>query len=244
MTCASWIARMLHRVDAWDVWYHDLGYIDGSKHKTYACNFCNKGIAYRAFRLHGHLGYKGGVNDIAYCTRMPLQVLWLFATNQGRIIPSYPENIPSINPQEQDSQEEEFQTNNSQTTNTSEAMGRELALRSPRSASIGLGAVYQTPQDLRQLSRTEGFNASRKLHLDRAWASTFYEANIPFNVIRYPTFIYPVKETAKHQMPAYTPLSYYVVRTNLLKAKKGRGRKENNYSIGRLSSQIWCYTLC
>jgi hypothetical protein len=62
-------------------------------------------------------------------------------------------------------------------------MGREPALRSPRSASMGLGAVHQTPQDLRQLSMTEGFNASTKLYLDRAWASTFYEANIPFNVI-------------------------------------------------------------
>jgi hypothetical protein len=48
---------------------------------------------------------------------------------------------------------------------------------------MGLGAVHQTPQDLRQLSMTEGFNASTKLYLDRAWASTFYEANIPFNVI-------------------------------------------------------------
>jgi hypothetical protein len=99
-------------------------------------------------------------------------------------------------------------------------MGREPALRSPRSASMGLGAVYRTPQDLRQLSMTEGFNASIKLHLDRAWASAFYEANIPFNVIRHPTFVYAVKETAKHRMPAYTPPSYNAVCTSLLKAKK------------------------
>jgi hypothetical protein len=99
-------------------------------------------------------------------------------------------------------------------------MGREPALRSPRSASMGLGAVHQTPQDLRQLSLTEGFNASTKLHLDRAWASAFYEANIPFNVIRHPAFIYVVKETTKHRMPAYTPPSYNVVHTSLLKAKK------------------------
>jgi hypothetical protein len=193
VTCASRIAGMPRRVDAWDVWYRDLGYIDGARHKTYACNFCNKGIAYRASRLYRHLGYEGGVNDVAYCTRVPLQIRWFFAANEGRIIPSYLEDIPFVPPQEQDSQEEEFETNNSQSTNTSEAMDREPALRSPRSASMGLGAVHRTPQDLRQLSMIEGFNASTKLHLDRAWASAFYEANIPFNVIRHPAFIYIVK---------------------------------------------------
>jgi hypothetical protein len=110
------------RVDTWDVWYRDLGYIDGARHKTYACNICNKGIAYRASRLHRHMGYEGGVTDVAYCTRVPLQVWRLFAANEGRIIPSYPKDIPSIPPQ--DSQEEEFETNNSQSTNTFEAMGR------------------------------------------------------------------------------------------------------------------------
>jgi hypothetical protein len=177
------IAGMPHRVDAWDVWYRDLRYIDGARHKTYACNFCNKGIAYRASRLHRHLDYEGGVNDVAYCTRVPLQVWRLFAANEARVIPSYPEDIPSVLPQEQDSQEQEFEPNNSQSTNTSEAMGREPALRSPRSASMGLRAVHQTPQDLRQLSLIEGFNASTKLHFYKAWASAFYEANIPFNVI-------------------------------------------------------------
>jgi hypothetical protein len=44
------------RVDAWDVWYRDLGYIDGARHKTYAFNFCNKGIAYRASRSLGCTG--------------------------------------------------------------------------------------------------------------------------------------------------------------------------------------------
>jgi hypothetical protein len=46
----------------------------------------------------------------------------------------------------------------------------------------------------------------------------FYETNISFNVIQHPTFIYIVKETAKHRMPAYTPPSYNAVCTSLLKA--------------------------
>jgi hypothetical protein len=137
----------------------------------------------------------------------------------------------------------EFETNNSQSTNTSEAMGREPALRSLRSTSMGLGAVHQTPQDLRQLSMTEGFNASTKLYLDRAWASTFYEANIPFNVIRHPAFIYVMKETAKHRMPAYTPPSYNVVRTSLLKAKKEEVERKTTIQLGD-SLHKYGVTLC
>jgi hypothetical protein len=231
------------RVDAWDVWYRDLGYIDGGRHKTYACNFCNKGIAYQASRLHRYLGYECGVNDVTYCTKVPLQVWRLFAANEGRIIPSYLENIPSVPPQEQDSQEKEFETNNSQSTNTFEAMGREPALRSPRSASMGLRAVHRTPQDLRQLSLTEGFNASTKLHLDRAWASAFYETNIPCNVIRHPSFIYAVKETTKHRMPVYRPPSYNTVRTNLLKTKNEEVERKTTTQLGD-SLYKYGVTLC
>jgi hypothetical protein len=122
-------------------------------------------------------------------------------------------------------------------------MGREPTLRSPRSASMGLGAVHRTPQDLRQLSLTEGFNASTKLHLDKAWASVFYEANIPFYVIRHPAFIYAVKETAKHQMTTYRPLSYNTVRTSLLKAKKEEVERKTITQLGD-SLHKYGITLC
>jgi hypothetical protein len=46
VACAYKIAAMPCRVDAWNVWYHDLGYIDGRKHMIYACKFYNKRIAY------------------------------------------------------------------------------------------------------------------------------------------------------------------------------------------------------
>jgi hypothetical protein len=41
------------RVDAWDVWYCDLGYIDGGRHRIYACKFCNKGIAFEPLGCTG-----------------------------------------------------------------------------------------------------------------------------------------------------------------------------------------------
>jgi hypothetical protein len=89
----------------------------------------------------------------------------------------------------------------------------------------------------------EGFNASTKLHLDRAWASAFYEANIPFNVIRHPAFIYAVKDTSKHQMPAYTPPSYNIVRTSLLKAKKEEVERKTTTQLGD-SLHKYGVTLC
>jgi hypothetical protein len=90
---------------------------------------------------------------------------------------------------------------------------------------------------------TEGFNASTKLHLDRTWASAFYEANIPFNVIRHPAFIYAMKEIAKHRMPVYTPPSYNVVRTSLLKAKKKKVERETTTQLGD-SLHKYGFTLC
>jgi hypothetical protein len=111
---------------------------------------------------------------------------------------------------------------------------------------MGLGVVHRTPQDLRQLSMTEGFNASTKLHLDKAWASAFYEANIPFNIIRHPAFIYAVKETTKYRMPAYTPPSYNAVRTSLLKAKKEEVERKTTTQLGDSLHKIHKYgvTLC
>ena len=48
----------------------------------------------------------------------------------------------------------------------------------------------------------------------------FYEANLPFNIVRHSTFVYAVHETARHQMPTYTPPSYNAIRTKLLTARK------------------------
>jgi hypothetical protein len=107
---------------------------------------------------------------------------------------------------------------------------------------MGLGVVHRTPQDLRQLSMTEGFNASTKIHLDKAWASAFYEANIPFNIIRHPAFIY-AKETTKHWMLAYTPPSYNAVRTSLLKAKKEEVERKTTTQLGD-SLHKYGVTLC
>ena len=76
-------------------------------------------------------------------------------------------------------------------------------LQSSQSIIPSIQEVDETPmQELRQCFLPEGFNASTKEILDKVWASAFYEANIPFNVMRHPMFIHAVRETARLQMPA------------------------------------------
>ena len=77
-------------------------------------------------------------------------------------------------------------------------------LQSSQSTVPSLREVDDAPmRELRQRSLPEGFNASMKEILDRVWALAFYEANIPFNVVRHPTFIHAVHETTRLRMPAY-----------------------------------------
>ena len=88
------------------------------------------------------------------------------------------------------------------------------------------------PQELRQLNISEGFNASTKQHLDNVWATAFYEANIPFNVVRHPAFVNAVRETVRHWMPAYKPPSYNAIRTTLLAVKKKNLDKQVKEKLG------------
>ncbi|KAG0595794.1 hypothetical protein M758_UG198100 [Ceratodon purpureus] len=76
------------------------------------------------------------------------------------------------------------------------------------------------PREMRQVNLVQGFNATTKLRLDKVWATAFYEANIPFNVIKHPAFINAVRETVRARFPAYLPPSMNAIRTKLLSARK------------------------
>ena len=99
-------------------------------------------------------------------------------------------------------------------------------------------------RELRQRSLPEGFNASTKEILDKVWASVFYEANIPFNVVRHLTFIHAVRKTARLQMLADRPASYNAVCTRLLTAKRvdveKKVEEKLGNSIGKYGVTICC----
>ena len=118
-------------------------------------------------------------------------------------------------------------------------------LQSSQSIVLSLREVDDAPtRELRQHSLPEGFNASMKEILDKVWASAFYEANIPFNVVRHPTFFHAVHETARLRMSAYRPPSYNAVRTRLLTAKRVDVEKKVDEklgnSIGKYGITIYC----
>jgi hypothetical protein len=43
----------------------------------------------------------------------------------------------------------------------------------------------------------EAYQIEKRNELDEKWAAFFYEANVPFNVVRHPTFIAAVEATLK-----------------------------------------------
>ena len=75
------------------------------------------------------------------------------------------------------------------------------------------------------------------------WATAFYEANIPFNIVRHPAFVNVVRETVRHWMPAYKPPSYNAIRTTLLAAKKKNLDKQVKEKLGN-SIDKYGVTLC
>ena len=54
-----------------------------------------------------------------------------------------------------------------------------------------------TARPMRQQSMAEAYQIEKRNELDEKWAAFFYEANVPFNVVRHPTFIAAVEATLK-----------------------------------------------
>ena len=98
-------------------------------------------------------------------------------------------------------------------------------------------------QELCQRSLREGFNALTKEILDKVWASAFYEGNIPFNMVRHPTFIHAEHETTRLRMPAYRPPSYNAVRIRLLTTKRVDVEKKVEEKLGN-SNGKYGVTIC
>ena len=233
--------------DAWDHWYDDLGVSTGRLQRQVKCKFCPLTIAYRADRMFAHLGYRhpqGGVRDDSICRMVPCSAKQLFENCEGTM-PTLPTaTLESVNDVRAEEEVEELEPVLSQCGVAAGIAHRE-PLQSSQSTVPSLREVDDAPtRELHQRSLSEGFNASTKEILDRVWALAFYEPNIPFNVVRHPTFIHAVHETARLRMPAYRPLSYNAVRTRLLTAKRvdveKKVEEKLGNSIGKYGVTICC----
>ena len=218
----------------WDHWYDDLEVSTGRLQQV-KCKFCSLTIAYRANRMLAHLGYKhpqGGVRDVSICRMVLRSAKQLFENCRG-IVPILPTaTLESINDVRAEEEVKELEPILSQCGITEGTAHRE-PLQSSQSTVPSLQEVDDAPiWELRQHSLPEGFNASTKEILDKVWALAFYKANISFNVVRHPTFIHAVHETACLRMPAYRPPSYNAMCTRLLTAKRIDVEKKVEEKLG------------
>ena len=137
-----------------------------------------------------HLGYRPGLGascDVSICRMVPPHIRVLFEECAGVVLE--PVGIATEDPHVK--HDVPLEPILLQFVNN-EREPLQMSQTTPRSDT----RVHDTPpQELRQLNIFEGFNASTKQHLDSVWATTFYEANIPFNVVRHPASVYTVRET-------------------------------------------------
>ena len=244
--CTVLFETMPRRNDAWDHWYDDLGVSADKLQKQEKCKFYPCTIAYRADRMLAHLGNRspqGGVCDVSIC-KMVLHPTKQLFENCGRMVPTFPnailESVNDVHIEEV----EELEPVLSQYEITARITHRE-PLQSSQSTIPSLQEADETPiQELCQRSLPEGFNASTKEILDKVWAWAFYKANIPFNVVKHPTFIHVVQETTRLRMPTYTPSSYDAVCTRLLTAERvdveKKVEEKLGNSIGKYDVTIYC----
>ena len=80
----------------------------------------------------------------------------------------------------------------------------------------------------------EVYQLNKQKELDEKWTSFFYDANVPFNVGRHPTFVEAVNATASTGFN-YKPPLYNALRTTLIESKKmeveAEVKKATSFSI-------------
>jgi hypothetical protein len=65
----------------------------------------------------------------------------------------------------------------------------------------------------------KAYHSTKQKELDEKWANFFYQANVPFNVVRHPSFTIGVQATLLARFD-YEPPSYHAMRTTLIEPTK------------------------
>ena len=190
-----------------------------------SCKFCGTLLSYRKDCLLFHLGYRRNDNlaGVRSCDKASTAVKVMFFNCGG--------HIPAVSPNEN---EHDVEVTSTSTMPASVVRGEQQPDASVSANEGGENTGGQNSQvrsseapnlslthsrSMRQLSVQEGMNASNKQVLDKKWAKFFYEANIPFNVVRHPAFLDAVKSTSESRV-VYKPPAYNAIRTKLLKSTK------------------------
>ena len=84
---------------------------------------------------------------------------------------------------------------------------RNLNLEHSESTQIPSRVDSSTLRAMRQQDLVEAYHITKRKELDEKWAAFFYKANVPFNVVRHPSFIATMDATSKVDFD-YTPPMY------------------------------------
>lgn len=189
---------MPRRNSVWDLWYEDMGNAPSRSARQVKCRYCSHTMSYRADRMLSHMGYRHPSNqgrDVQPCRIVPPHVRVLFLGCNG-IVPDRPDVANDVSFSHQRVEDEDG-IGVEQLLSQSVEGDVEQFHNSQTSRDVDSLLSDREPRELRQATLPEGFNISKRQLLDKAWSSAFYEANIPFNIIRHPAFVKAVKETAR-----------------------------------------------
>jgi hypothetical protein len=81
------------------------------------------------------------------------------------------------------------------------------------------------PSTLWQQHMSEAYHTAKQKELDEKWANFFYQANVPFNVVRHPSFAAAVRAKSLARFD-YEPPSYHAMRMTLIEPTKNHVEAE------------------
>jgi hypothetical protein len=88
----------------------------------------------------------------------------------------------------------------------------------------------------------EAYHIAKRKELDEKWATSFYEANVAFNVVWYPSFVATVQATSQARFD-YDPPSYHAMRTTSIKPRIKHIEEEVKKAT-KQSIEIYGATIC
>ena len=212
-------------------WYTDVTDAEKKKTQIVQCMLCKNHFARRLERMLSHLGYDKVVGvrttGVSRCTNLSPRIQSLFKNcggkfpNDTKIFLSEPSSSPvtrcDISPS--------VSTPTSMDVDSCAGSTMATPKNEPVLVSEGVPSIFTLPAEgsrsvpavkaKRQSTLREGFDETQRRECDKAWATFFYEANIPFNVARSASFKDAVLKTSNMKR-SYTPPSYHELRTRLL----------------------------